>query len=83
MLIEIRDLICQDPEAKKAGEIARFAHGAVKPVLGMTFTQIEDLDERRAFTERCIAAACSGSEPMAVRQDVFIYCLLLMEIGIR
>jgi hypothetical protein len=65
MLIETGNLTSQDPEAKRAGQIARFAHGAVFPIIAMTFTQIEDLDERRAFIDRCIAAACSGTEPHA------------------
>ena len=66
MRVELRSLITLDQDAKRAGVVARFAHGANWPLVGMTFTQIEDVDERRAFTERAINALCSGTEPFAL-----------------
>jgi len=79
----LKILITQDPVSKRAGMIGRYAHGSLWPVIGMTLTQIEDVDERRAFTERALTALCSGTEPLGVRKDVSLYRFLLMDVDIR
>lgn len=63
-------LISQDPESRRAGLISRYAHGALYPTLAKGFTQIEDVEERRAFGERAVAALCSGAEPYATLRYV-------------
>lgn len=69
--------------AKRAGVIGRYAHGSLWPVIGTRLTQIEDVDERRAFSERALTALCSGTEPLGVLKDVSNYRLLLMDLDIR
>jgi hypothetical protein len=81
--IAIRVLITQDPVSKRAGLIGRYAHGSLWPIIGMRLTQIEDVEERRAFTERALNALCSGTEPLGVLKDVSNYGLLLMGLDIR
>ena len=55
-----------DPVSRKAGEIARYAYGSLMPVAGMMASQIEDVDERRAFNEKALNEFRSGVAPVAL-----------------
>jgi endo-beta-N-acetylglucosaminidase D len=53
----------QDPDAKKAGQLAKYAHGAAFPVLGMLFAPGETEEEKRDWVQKCLDELHSGKSP--------------------
>jgi hypothetical protein len=63
-------MLTVDPEAKKAGKLARFAHGAAYPVLGMLVAPGETEEEKRAWVQKCLDELNSGESPVGTQ----VYC---------
>jgi endo-beta-N-acetylglucosaminidase D len=53
----------RDPDAKKAGVLARHAHGAAFPILGRIFAPGETEEEKREWVQRCLDELNSGESP--------------------